>query len=143
MKSTRAIDELIDSVREGVALDIYGIFEGEEKKRLLGETMIATIVTGLILEYLKGFLRPKEVGEERSRSLGSLVGAAKNEKLPDQTSLKGQLSSTLAQLKSATASEKALALSSFALDLVDAGIPSATAKTLAQVISDAVASQLS
>lgn len=139
MNTHKDTDALIDSIRESVGLDIYGLFEGAEKKRLVVETMLVAIRTGLVLEYLKGFLRPKEVGEQRSKSLGAFVGGLKEDKLPDQKTLNEQLVASLAQLGAASPDQHALALTSFALDLVSAGVPTETAKTLARVISGAIA----
>lgn len=138
MGTVRKVETLVSEVRDGIGLDIYGLFDGDETRYLLMETIVTTIIVGLVLEYLKGLLRPKEVGEQRSKSLGALVGMKKHEALLDDIALRKQLTEALELLRNAPEGDQREAFESFRADLVNAGVAVATADVIAKVIYDSL-----
>ena len=125
---------LVNKIKDGINIDIYGIYEREETKHLLVESILITIFSGLVVEYLKGLLNPKMAGEKRYQQLSELLKKIKNEEYPQQEVIDNQLSRSLVELCDTSIQSHEQAIRNFKSDLILAGVPDDTARIIAVVI---------
>jgi hypothetical protein len=132
------IQPILDDIRDELGTDIYYVYRDE--RHFLLESLAVAVATACLIEYVKGLLAPRELGERHRQHLKEFVQEVRG---GDMISIKAEMDAldkeARALLKAApseiTAEREKAAIENLQTALIQFGMPS----TQAEVHSKSVA----
>ena len=135
------IQPLVDGIRDELSTDVYYAYK--DKRHFFLEALATAVATACLIEYVKGLLDPRGLGEKHREYLKDLVELLRDEDMISIRAEMDTLDKTANDLmKSASnqltpANEKA-ALESLQTALVQIGMPATQAELHSQNIAQLV-----
>lgn len=134
---------LLDDIRDELSTDIYYIYEDE--RHFLLETVAGAIAMACLIDYVKGLLSPKELGEQHHQYLKEFVERTRKNEIISIKSEMDRLENetrelTLPPLLELTEERETTAIEGLRNALEQMGMPVERAKLHAQNIAASVRS---
>ena len=104
MADEKTLKAIQADIEDELGMDVYRVVP-EDERRFIGEALVVAAVTALLIDYLKGFLHPTDVGKANRSALDALLDRVRRHDAPaeDLTSeLEGEAMKALDEAQAAT-----------------------------------------